>query len=290
MDSNKKNLKQGATLKKLKRFLKQYRAIYLIYGWVRYIVFRINVARLTLAESLGRTVEGELPLPPPLLRYRVHGALDQKSFLATGSKCASDIKSILKSEGNDLYSFGEVLDLACGCGRVLRHFQDHPANCKITGTDIDKEAIAWCRAALPTLASWDINDFVPPTAYPDRKFDFINVTSLFTHLNEKDQFLWLGELKRISRAGGLLLLSVHGRHAQQVLTPQEAVEVAKVGFLYKTGLTGRVKLDGLPDAYQTAFHSREYIDREWTKFFSVVRYVDRGINDHQDAVLLRNNR
>jgi hypothetical protein len=43
----------------------------------------------------------------------------------------------------------------------------------------------------------------------------------------------------------------------------------------------------LPDFYQTAFHSHEYIKREWGKYFDVLSIQTRGMSEHQDTVLLR---
>jgi hypothetical protein len=43
----------------------------------------------------------------------------------------------------------------------------------------------------------------------------------------------------------------------------------------------------LPDFYQSAFHTKDYIYQQWSAYFDIVRYEERGINNHQDAVLLR---
>ena len=45
------------------------------------------------------------------------------------------------------------------------------------------------------------------------------------------------------------------------------------GFLYLTRASGRLKLDGLPDFYQTTFHTQAYIRREWSAYFDVVHYL-----------------
>ena len=52
--------------------------------------------------------------------------------------------------------------------------------------------------------------------------------------------------------------------------------------------TGRFKLDGLPDFYQDTHHSRAYIEDTWSKYFTIIGYVERGMNKHQDAVILQN--
>jgi ubiquinone/menaquinone biosynthesis C-methylase UbiE len=70
------------------------------------------------------------------------------------------------------------------------------------GTDIDKEAIAWCRAHLPYVRV-SVNGPDPPLPYPDRNFDLVFNHSGFTHIDERRQDLWLTELLRVTRTGGL---------------------------------------------------------------------------------------
>ena len=59
------------------------------------------------------------------------------------------------------------------------------------------------------------------------------------------------------------------------------------GFLFEVLETGWLKRDGLPDFYQASFHSKEYVLREWSKYFEVLAYAEAAISMHQDAVLLR---
>jgi hypothetical protein len=62
------------------------------------------------------------------------------------------------------------------------------------------------------------------------------------------------------------------------LSPSEQEKLHARGILFLTGMTGRLKLDGLPDFYQETFHTREYIYREWAKYFEVLHYAERAIN------------
>ena len=41
-------------------------------------------------------------------------------------------------------------------------------------------------------------------------FDLLVRLSVFTHLNEPEQFEWLDELKRIASKGAVLLMTIHG--------------------------------------------------------------------------------
>ena len=253
-----------------------------------YIRHNYKLVSVLLSERLaGRASDSDLPLPPPRLRYRVHGAMDARSFLIDGTGCARDLASLTKKHGREFAAFERVLDFGCGCGRTLRFFKDHPATQRFDGTDIDASAINWCRRHLAGLAEWNINDPQPPTSYPDSTFDLIYAISVFTHLDEAAQFAWLAELKRIAKPGALLILTVHGEHVyQHAARPDELAALQQRGFLFVVRQTGRWKLDELPDSYQTSFHTKEYVAREWPRFFHVLAHVDRGMAANQDAVVL----
>lgn len=214
------------------------------------------------------------------LRHRVHGTLDADSFMQVGARASRDIMAILKDADRDLSSFTGVLDFGCGCGRVLRYLRGRTQS-RFHGTDIDPEAIAWCRAHLPGLAQWDVNSHEPPLRYQAGAFDLIYAVSVFTHLDEARQFTWLEELRRVTKPGGLLILTVHGAaYDGKVAMPER-------GILHKVRKTGMFRPGGLPDYYQSTYHTQRYVENEWSRFFTIRDYRERGMNNHQDAVLLR---
>lgn len=133
-----------------------------------------------------------------------------------------------------------------------------------------------------------VNAASPPTSYPDDFFDCVVAISVFTHLDEKMQFVWLAELQRITKPGGMLLLSVHGNVARTNYPEEIKNSVKDDGVRFVVEETGLFKRSGLPDFYQNAHHARAYVEREWPRYFEILRYVEAGINNHQDAVLLRN--
>jgi len=267
---------------RLKRFPGAYKA----YKFARYLTFQVRVAWFAWHDrSLD---DSPVPVPPPRLRFRVHGALDAGSFMRTGATVAADVRRLTANAARDFDAFDRVLDFGCGCGRVLAHLTAGRAvsNGRFFATDIDKQAIAWCRSAMPGI-DWRSNDAMPPLPYDDAMFDFVFSISVFTHLDEKMQQAWLVELHRVLRPGCLLLLTVHGEYVHSTLEESEQEILRRDGVLFVQGITGRLKLDGLPDFYQAAYHTKEYIAREWSTLFELVEHVPRGINAHQDAVLLR---
>jgi predicted SAM-dependent methyltransferase len=135
---------------------------------------------------------------------------------------------------------------------------------------------------------WSTNSYMPPSPFVANSFDLSYAISVFTHLEDERQFAWRSELHRIAKPGALLILTVNGEHVYQRLSPSEQERLHARGFMFLSAVTGRLKFDGLPDFYQMAYHRREYINREWTKYFQVLCYLDHAVNNHQDAVLLRN--
>jgi hypothetical protein len=111
--------------------------------------------------------------------------------------------------------------------------------------------------------------------------------SVFTHLDEENQNAWLHELERVTRSGAVLLLTVHGDLTTSGLSPAEIALTRERGLFFKVFQTGRYKPDGLPDFYQSTFHTREYVNQAWSQFFEVVAYLPREMNGHQDIVLLK---
>lgn len=258
------------------------------YRLSKYLFFQPQFAIATLRDWTVRQDPSEIPVPPARLRYRVHGSLDRQSFLTIGQDAARNIRDLLTTVERKLSSFQCVLDFGCGSGRVLRHFLNAvTASPQFFGTDIDPEAIGWCQQNIPGVR-WSTNGYMPPTSFPENTFDLIYANSVFTHIDESFQNAWLGELQRIAQPGAILLLTVHGEYSCQTMSASVQALIRSQGFYYdRIGPTGRFQLNGLPDFYQTSFHTEDYVRREWSKYFEVLRVVDRAINDHQAAVLLR---
>lgn len=231
----------------------------------------LHRSRISLfAASLGFWEKWSQPilLPPPLLRYRVHGALDVASWLRVSERCTADLAASLAQLGVDFQQPIAVLDFGCGCGRVLVPLRRVMPAARLFGVDIDAEAVGWCRAHIPS-ASVQVNGSHPPLPFPDDSFDVIYAISVFTHLNEEMQTLWLRELARVLRPRGVVALTVHGG----------GNTIDSAGSLNWKG--------HFPDWYQDTLHSERYVRETFGKYFEVVRYVPRGMNAHQDLIELR---
>lgn len=226
-----------------------------------------------------------VPIPPEGLQVQVLGrAVTAHSFLYGGYMVAEGLKDVLRLLGRPLASFESVLDLGCGCGRVLRWLADESPGPQLYGSDISGEAIAWDRANLP-FARFEVNGQKPPLPFPDGAFDLVIAISLVTHLSEGLQRAWLEEIRRVLRPGGVVLISVQNEHtAAWRLTPSEFFEFAKTGQAYVVVAPGG--LHGLPDYYQDAFHSRGYVEAVWSHLFALRACVRNGPLYMQDLVAM----
>jgi len=242
-----------------------------------------------------------LPLPPDELIDRVVGWFSNEQadehrakFLETGRTSLKDLELALSAVGDTLSEHERILEFGCGCGRIMRWMEDLGSTCTLVGTDIDARAIEWASENLP-FARFDVNDGLPPTGYADGEFDLIVNHSVFTHLDEHYQDLWLAELQRIVSPDGMLVLSVHGEHAFQVSEQQlEAGSrlrhdwralLERNGILYiaDDSYVG----SAFPDFYHTAFHAPWYVFEHWSRWFDVLAYLPHSSVDFQDQVVLR---
>lgn len=219
------------------------------------------------------------PVPDPELVWRVAGTDDAAWFRASGERSARELSAALRVVGRDWASFEEALDFGCGCGRVLLHLEEEARTTRLTGADIDAEAVEWARKHVP-WASFATTAPEPPLPFGDGAFDLVMNHSVFSHLDERRQDEWLAELHRVTRPGAMLVLSVHGPTACPA--PLRA-RLARRGHVYSSdGGWGAA----FPDWYQNAYHTPAYVFDHWARWFEVRAYVVRGALDFQDIVVL----
>ncbi|MEX0619082.1 MAG: class I SAM-dependent methyltransferase [Pseudohongiellaceae bacterium] len=271
----------------IRKYLRKMPLAYQALGLFKRMAFETQLFRqnLKFRKSDGMAGDGR-PLPPPRLRYRVHGQIHENTFLEGGKNIASDIKTILAEHHRPIDQCHSYLDFGCGCSRVLRYFFSAGSSVRFSGTDIDPEAIEWNRRHFKHDANWAVNSPDPPADYPDDQFEVIVGISVFTHLDEALQYAWLEELQRILAPNGVAILSVHGDSVWESY-PDLTEKMNRSGFHFLKNYIGMWNFAGLPDFYQVTFHSKAYIERNWSKYFDIVHYADGAIGNHQTVVVLR---
>jgi SAM-dependent methyltransferase len=255
-------------------------------AWRRWLQLR-RMAREERRQGQRLAPDG-LPMPPPALRQRVHGRAEPDGFLAAGERLAMAVLGTLEELPAKLPADARVLDFGCGSGRLLRHLLRLRPAWRITGTDIDAEAIAWCRSAYPG-ADFMVNGSDPPIDLAAGSLDLIVGFSVFTHLDAGPQAAWLSELARLLRPGGWAVLSVLGADDAARLPSADRARLRRDGFVFHRRSVGGLGMDLLPRLYhyRTAWHTREYVERTWSEWFTIAAYRPAGANDHQDMVVVQ---
>ena len=152
--------------------------------------------------------------------------------------------------------------------------------------DIDPAAIEWCRQNIAD-ASFSVNDEYPPLHFTDNSIDLIYACSVFTHLDAEHQFRWLAELERIMKPGGYLLLTFRHQHnidqiADQAVRERIWTEVYRDGIAFMTTDSWK---GVFPPWYGEAYHSPEYIRKNWGSYFEVCHVIPAGTVEQETAVL-----
>jgi SAM-dependent methyltransferase len=241
------------------------------------------------------------PIPPVDLIQRVVTPFGPEH--AEGARVAFDthpvidlkgFETALGTVGKEFADFERLLDFGCGPGRFIRHLEPLSRTTEIHGADIDETPIAWLRENVP-YGHFAVTPHEPPTQYPDGFFDLVINHSVFTHLDERMQHLWLAELQRIVRPGGVLLLTV-----QSLTTWNQALADMAGGGEDVAPLRNRLESDGIvfiehdhfvgsthPDWYHTTFHAPWYVFERWTRYFDLGAYLPHGSHSQDLVVLVR---
>ncbi|MEM7238935.1 MAG: class I SAM-dependent methyltransferase [Pseudomonadota bacterium] len=112
-----------------------------------------------------------------------------------------------------------VLDYGCGWGRITRLLPYYFEAAGIHGADVDARLVESANALLPAIRHRQIKsmDTLP---YEDEAFDLVFANSVFSHLSQPSATYTLGELSRLLKPGGVLLISV--LQARELSTYYEA--------------------------------------------------------------------
>jgi SAM-dependent methyltransferase len=218
-----------------------------------------------------------------------------------GRNCARALElSLAQVSDNNIYDIGKVLDFGCGCGRTLLNW-DQTRSANIVGCDVDHECIGWLNSNLSGREFW-ATQFDPPLPFETNTFDLVYAVSIFSHLEQGDQRLWLEELQRLIKPGGLALLTVQGPHAWKKfslgkLAPRLAQhDLADEGIVYlpyqdiEPGgrLLPGIKSSRRKVTYGLTFMSPQYIATEWAGDGWGFERLDEGtVDDLQDVAVLR---
>jgi SAM-dependent methyltransferase len=237
----------------------------------------------TLFDPAAR---GLLPeAPPELMQRTVHNA-DPNHNLCLAMQSYREFWSGI-TRYKESHEVRRMLDWGCGCGRLAGPLLLYSGVPELHGCDIDAQGVAWCQENLAGGEFRTISPY-PPTDYHTATFDVIVSYSVFTHLTRDVQNQWLGEMQRLLMPRGLFLASVHGEFAARFAQfPKEiAARFEQEGFY--DGIHDET-LEGIAPSgyYRATFQTRSYTEREWSRYFEILDYLEGGALNFQDMIVMR---
>jgi len=171
----------------------------------------------------------KLKPPPDRLMYEIFGDVDYFHYFRSGEKAANSIIELSKKYIN--LQSASILEWGCGTGRITVNLRDLlQADCKLYATDINKEMIDWCSIFVNDV-QFTTNNIEPPFDYSDYSFDLIYSTSVFTHLSEKFQKLWLEEVLRVMKPNGIFIFTVHGDYYAERKLREDELRKYRIGMI-----------------------------------------------------------
>jgi SAM-dependent methyltransferase len=221
-------------------------------------------------------------------RKRVVGTMTSNNYITLAYTSAALLWNLAESEGKE----GAWLDWGCGPGRTAIPLKRVFAkNWEICGCDVDDFNINVLKkldAEIPAVVA----DLFPPLPYENNSFDVVHGISVLTHLTEDNQELWIEELARVLKPGGLALLTTHGELAVLISEFIDGTSPIYSAFT-RRGISDEIIDDVLGttfndksyyrSTFQTANHARGLFGRQ----FDIVRIITGGHNNHQDLWVLR---
>lgn len=209
---------------------------------------------------------------------RVGGNTDPAHYDHVGRDAATQMMKVAAEHSKR--PLVDLLDWGCGPGRVARHLINDRPEINVRGCDIDAEAIDWCNCNVAG-GVFCVSSLWPPLPYTDESFDVVLACSVMTHLSRRAQRVWLTEIARVLRCGGVFVATVHGRTAA----------AAALGITDLVGIRDHYldnRIDGIapPGYYRGTFQTQEYTRDAWSDHLSVVGYTEAGLEAH-DVVTCR---
>lgn len=215
-------------------------------------------------------------------------------YKTSGPKAAGVIRNLSEEySGKDKPS---VLDFGCASGRVLLPLAELAPGWLLHGCDVDKDAIEYVRLCnnKVTVAQ---NGYYPPAPYPDKFFDVVYSVSVWSHFPNKTALAWLEELHRVLKLSGVAIITTAGptmlEYIKKTFRFWDDVTIEQLmseGFVYRESgnlQSHKEQYPGIDASWGNTIVTEAYVRGNWATFFSVEKYLPKGMNGQQDIYVLK---
>ena len=238
-----------------------------------------------------------IPFPPWEEMLTVGGETDLRLFLTIGYACFLSVRNHIPGY---LLPPISLLDFGAGCGRTMRFFFREADRFACHACDVDRKAVAYLKENMPFVKA-EATENLPPLPYLSGSFDLVYSISVFTHLDRAALANWLKEIHRVTKPGGVFLVTLHGERAFTLVSNEperrnligisEEEFAARHGSFTEHGFVWMKQPVGSPDIdrsqFGISFVSRKMIEDQIRPYFEFVEYIDGEIGGWQDLAVLR---
>lgn len=193
------------------------------------LVFRWQQLRFGPDNRLFKQTFPDIILPDDYTLYESY-QLHYRKYIEDGRLTAAEI---LDEVNSHLPAAPTILDWGCGPARITRHLHSLSPNATVYSSDPNSMTINWVQRSFPSIYS-TIQSHTPPLPFASNYFDLVIGFSVLTHLPIEQTKLWLKELNRILKPGGVLWISSHGQHFIKQLSKHEQAIIRKQGTYTST--------------------------------------------------------
>ena len=254
---------------------------------------------MTLAFGVHHGVEGVLErtglsaaMPPD----GVH-AMARDALSAGGGYWYADlIGDALRAAGGGLDDVADGLDFGASSGRVVRVLAAAHPQARWSACDPNAQAIAWAAANLPGI-DFFVSPQDPPLPRADGAYDLVFAISVWSHYDRGAALRWLGEMTRIVRPGGHLLITTHGPQSvswcaeRATRSSAQLVEIVKAlhrdGFWFAAEFGSQGDWGVVHPEWGTSFLTPEWLLGQLGGRWHVAHYLPGCVDANQDVYVLR---
>jgi SAM-dependent methyltransferase len=231
----------------------------------------------------------DLPVPAPEDRMG-YAPGDPNDYLSWGALDHDLIMGHIRKHATGLDN-RTILDFGCSSGRVLRHFdtERRERGWQLFGLDIQARPIEWMRYHFPSHFQISACSTMPHLPLPDASIDFIYGISVFTHIKYLWD-MWLLELRRVLKPGGLLMQTIHAEPAWEFYHENREEEWVKSAHSLEMLAKPRMDVDYLyyGDVSCSQVFWKESVARGfWGRYYEVIDVTPPPARSFQNWIICR---
>ena len=234
------------------------------------------------------------PIPPASL-WADYGKSPEE-YVDSGREHFDGMKKVLQEAGYQFADHQRILDFGCAAGRMIRCLATYAPEGEIWGVDQSAPHVLWCQQAFGLPFHFITSTTFPHLAFEDNYFDLVYAGSVFTHIGDLED-AWLMELRRITKPGGYLYLTIADSHTMEILRTSPPGHWLHDSRIRRQLMEFEEQSKGEGQEYQLivierepgnsqVFHNTNYIREFWGRYMEILSITPEAYG-YQTAVTLR---